>query len=169
MKKKLIVVVCRGNIVRSSFAEILINREIEKRKLDEKVIAISRGMQGTIVDPKPVDFPNIVFYPNEYHNAKPTLDKLGIDESKHISKPIDIDTAKSADLILALDNKIKKGLEMLFPNMKDKIHLLSELIGKDEDFEDPEEEGVEKSTKILMDIKDTIDNGFDKLITLAGI
>ncbi|MFA5987941.1 MAG: hypothetical protein WC797_04830 [Candidatus Paceibacterota bacterium] len=166
--KKIILVVCRGNIVRSPFAEAVINKELARRGLDSKMQAISRGIQGTPVDPVPDKFSNISFYPNEFRNAKPILDKLGIDTTKHVSKPVDKKTAESASVIFAMDEKNYQGLNDLFPDLKDKIHLLSELVGKKEAIEDPENESVEKSTNVLLGINDTILSGFPRLLELVG-
>ncbi len=168
--KRVILVVCRGNIARSPFAEVVINRELIKRKLDEEYVAISRGTQGTEVDPKPVEFPNITFYKDHYRDSKPTLDKLDIDITKHISKPVDREVVQNARLILAVDEEIKTGLVTLFPDLKDKIYLLSELIGKEEDVIDPGfVGGIETHRRILTGIQNTIIKGFPKLLELAEL
>lgn len=169
MKQKIILVVCRGNITRSPFAEVVINNELSKRGLYDKYLAISRGIQGTSVDLIPVKFSNITFYKDEYRFSKPILDKFGVDITKHVSKPVDRKTANKAELILAVDEKNKAALLQLFPNLKDKIHKLSELTGKDKDFIDPENTiGVEKHFKILSGIYNTIVKGFPKLILLVN-
>lgn len=68
---KEIVSVCRGNIVRSAVAEKIIASELHNRKLDDIYISISRSIQGTIADPKPVDFPNITYYKEYEKDYKP--------------------------------------------------------------------------------------------------
>lgn len=167
--KKLILIVCRGNIIRSPFAEAVINRKLARRNLDDRYLAISKGTQGTSVDPIPVKFPNITFYKNEFRFSKPTLDKFKIDITNRISKPVDRKVADRASLILAVDEMNKKRLITLFPDLKNKIHKLSELIGKNEDFTDPETlNSVEKHFKILSSLNDTILNGFPKLLALAN-
>jgi hypothetical protein len=87
--KKLIVPVCRGNIARSAVAEEIIKKEISVRGLGDRYETISRGVQGTRVDPQPVRHPNMTLYPTLYADSKPTLDDLGIDLSSHVSTPID--------------------------------------------------------------------------------
>lgn len=167
--KKIILVVCRGNIERSPFAEAVINRELKKRNLDDRFLAVSRGTQGTAVDPIPVKFPNMSFYKNEFRFSKPIISKLKIDITNNVSKPVDRRAASEAALILAVDEKNKIALLQLFPDLKSKIHKLSELTGKDENFEDPENSnGVEKHSNILMGINNTIIDGFEKLLELAN-
>lgn len=163
--KKTILIVCRGNITRSPFAEAVINRELRARNLNKEFVATSRGTQGTLVDPIPVKFPNITFYKDEYRFSKPTLDKFGVNITKHISKSVDRKIAKEADVIIAVDQMNKDRLNELFPDSKEKIIKLSELINKDEDFTDPETvNGVENHFKILSGIYETIMKGFPKLL-----
>jgi protein-tyrosine-phosphatase len=76
--------------------------------------------------------------------------------------------AEKANVILAVDESNRVALLQLFPDLKSKIFKLSELTGRDEDFTDPETiRGIEKHFKILSGIKDTIIQGFPKLISLA--
>lgn len=166
---KHILIVCRGNIVRSPFAEAVINRELKRRKLDDQIEVISRGTQGTAVDPIPVKYPNITFYEMEFRFSKPTLDKFKIDYKNQVSQPVTRNDTELADVIFAVDDKNKKALNHLFPDLKSKIHKLSELIDKDSDFTDPETiAGIENHAKILTEIHNTIINGFPKLLSLVN-
>ncbi len=169
-KKVIILVVCRGNIIRSPFAEAVINREFVKRGLMNNFRVISRGTQGTTVDPIPVKFPNITFYEKVYGFSKPTFDKFKIDITRHVSKRVDRKVAEEASIILAIDVINKIALLKLFPDLKKKIFKLSELINKNEDFIDPETvNGVEKYSYILSSMNNAIVEGFPKLLRLANI
>jgi protein-tyrosine-phosphatase len=169
MKKKLILIICRGNIIRSPFVEAVINRELKKQNLAGLFLAVSRGTQGTAVDPIPVKFPNITFYKNEFRFSKPTLDKFKIDITKRVSKPVDRKLAVRASVILAVDEKNRTALLQLFPDLKNKIFKLSELINKNKDFTDPENvNGFKKYSEILSSLHDTILSGFPKLLALAN-
>ena len=79
--KKLIVCVCRGNIARSPFAEVIITNELRQRNLSDSYLSISRGVQGTVVDPQPVRFPNITYYDELYKDSRQSLKKFGVDRS----------------------------------------------------------------------------------------
>lgn len=167
---KTIVSVCRGNIARSAVAEKIIEKELQSRGLSYTFVSISRGIQGTIVDPEPVKFPNITYYKDLFNDSEPTLKKFNIDLSSHVSKPIDKDTAEKASILLAVDHKAKESLITLFPNLKDKIHMLSSLIDKDVDIIDPEGiSGKEKQEKIFTEIKEIILMGFPKLLKLLSV
>lgn len=169
MMKKLIIFVCRGNIVRSPIAESLLKKKLVREKLADQYEVISRGIQGTVVDPKPAKFPNITYYQTIYAESKPTLDKLQIDLSDHRSTVIDQQTVDRASLILAMDDRILNGLRMLFPKNIDKIHLFSSLVKSNKQIIDPETvSGVEAQRRIIMEIANIIEFGFKELIFLAN-
>lgn len=165
MSKKLIVIVCRGNIARSPVAEQLINRKLQKDNLLDKYEVTSRGIQGTKVDPIPVRFPNIYYYKDIYKDAKPVLDELNIDLSKHVSKPIDGNIAEQASVIFAMDDQIEKSLFALFSNQRHKIKLFSELLGNKKELTDPATiSGESNQRKIFEEINQIVENGFDNII-----
>lgn len=166
--KKLIVFVCKGNIARSPFAEAITQKELIKKRIDDKYRVISRGVQGTVVDPQPVKFSNIVSYKKLYQEAKPILDKFKVDLSDHSSQIIDEETAHSAAIILAMDQRIQDDLLQLFPKQKEKIYLFSELIGKRIGIVDPETvSGVDTQNNIFTGIYATIINGLPTLLSLT--
>ena len=166
--RKLIVSVCRGNIARSAVAEKIIENELCQRNLVDKYLSISRGIQGTSVDPQPVKFPNITYYEKLYEDSKPILQKLNIDLSTHTSTPIEKNIAKKASILLAMDKQTKQALLVLFPAQEKKVHMFSELINKDRDIVDPEGvSGPEKQEKIFTEIQNIIIQGFQKLLSLV--
>ena len=167
--KKLIVCVCRGNIARSPFAEAIITKELQQRNFLGEYSSVSRGIQGTIVDPQPVKFPNITYYNQLYKDSKASLEKFEINLSTHVSTSIDKDIADKASILIAMDNKTKQGLLVLFPDQAKKVYLLSELINETRDIIDPEGvSGTEKQEKIFSEIQNIIHQGFSKLLTLTG-
>lgn len=163
--KKTVVVICRGNIARSPFAAAVIEQELARRGLGRKFRVLSRGKQGTPVDPEPVKHPNITFYGQLYTDSKPTLVKFGVDLSRHVSQPITKDVADTADILLAVDTQVETALQTLFPAAASKICLLSELAGPRRDISDPEKAtGAKAQQQIFTTLHDTIINGFDNLL-----
>ncbi|HEV2402614.1 MAG TPA: hypothetical protein VGS08_00245 [Candidatus Saccharimonadales bacterium] len=160
-KQKLILVVCRGNIARSPFAEAIIHKELINRNLDGEYSVASRGIQGTSVDPEPVKFPKFPQYGQLYENSRPTLEKFGVDLVDHVSTTIDADIAESSDLIIAMDNEVIRGLNALFPNQANKMHLLTEIANQDHDIVDPAGvSGAEKQEQIFDEIGNIILSNF---------
>jgi len=170
VNRQLVIVVCRGNIGRSPFAEAVLNGELSRRNLNEKIGVISRGVQGTSVDPEPVKFSNITYYPEMYKDAKPVLDALSIDLSAHVSTPINEADAKAANILLAVDGKTREGLASLFPDQVSKIHLISELVNQNRDIVDPEGvSGADKQRQIFTDLRNIALAGFPKLLVLLDV
>lgn len=165
MNKK-VVVVCRGNIARSPFAEAILKQELNNRDLSDRYDVTSRGVQGTVIDSQPVKFPNITYYDQLYNSAKPALEKFGVDLSKHHSAPIDHNLAVSADLLLALDQKTANGLRTLFPEQAHKVHLLSDFADVADDIDDPEQASDQtRQTQIYFELHDALVAGLPKLLT----
>jgi len=168
--QKTVLVVCRGNIGRSPFTEAVLAKEVARQNLSKEVQVISRGVQGTSVDPEPVQFPNITYYPQMYHDAKPVLDELDVDLSDHTSTPISKTDAETADILLAVDDKTQQALQTLFPDQSQKIHLVSEIIDEQRNIIDPEGvSGADKQRQIFLDLQNIATTGFPKLLVLLGI
>lgn len=168
--KKQILIVCRGNILRSPFAEVVIKRKIFKDNLQNKFGVISRGIQGTKLDPGKVKFPNVTFYKEIFPLAKKSLEKYAVDLSHHVSKPVKDRDVVNSSAIFAMDTKTFVSLCRLFPKDVTKIHKLSEIIdSKEIDFNDPENTKDEEKYNLIFDkIFITIQNGFTRLISLAN-
>jgi protein-tyrosine-phosphatase len=128
--KKLIVFICNGNIHRSVIAAESLRKILKERKVSQKIFVDSYGLQGT----KGTDLPkhkHLSEYPKEWEAAKPTLQKLGIDISKHSFQKISPSIMKKATAVIAMDNKVhstaKNSLMNQFPNYAEKIHRFSDL------------------------------------------
>lgn len=161
--KKTILIVCRGNIIRSPFAEVVLNNEIRRRGLEKQMFAISRSIQGTRIDPVPVKFPNISYYKEEYDLAKPIFEKLNIDLSNSVSKPVNKTDMNNASIVVAIDNKVKDQLGLLFPDFKTKIFKFSYLFNKKSGLADPE--GKQNTGKVLTEINNAITKSFDAFLS----
>lgn len=163
-----ILIVCRGNILRSPFAEIIIKRKLYKENLQDEFVVFSRGIHGTIVDSRPVKFPNITFYKDIYKLAKNSLAKYLVDLSHRTSKTINTTDILSSSVVFAMDDKILNSLCKLFPEDVIKFHKLSEIIDEKDDFLDPETlTDSSKYEKVFTEIYEAIQKGFPKLIALA--
>jgi protein-tyrosine-phosphatase len=137
---KLIVFVCNGNIERSVIAEACLKKILRERHLDGKYRVESFGLQGTFGTPEPIGR-SLVDYPEEWAAAKPTLEILGIDISKHSFQKLTRRTVILADIIISMDRKCLteacNALEHTYPEYARKFHLFSELSFRAEDTTDP--------------------------------
>lgn len=167
--KKLIVCVCRGNILRSAVAEKLISHHIENKGLGDRCNVISRSIQGTIIDTKRVTYPNLTYYTEVYQRIKPVLDDLNVDLTRHVSKAINLRVANKATVILAMDLQTKSALIKLFPNLIGKIHLFSDMAELEKDVSDvPYNTKPTYSIKAVMEIQNIINSGKHNILALVG-
>lgn len=157
---KSVLIVCWGNIFRSPVVETMLNRKMSELGFSNIVFCISRGIQGQggIPAPKFNTFPD---YTEEYKLAKPVMDRYGINIDSHVAKPVDAQTAKNADLIIALGKKVlsdEKGGLSTFGK---------EVVAKSVVYEIPdpaEESELNKYDVVVPEILAAVDIFFPKFV-----
>ncbi len=98
---RVICFICTGNTCRSPMAEAVLNHRASHLK------AISRGLCA-MGDPIA-------------ENAEMALEEIGIRCPDHISKPLDDETAKTADLLVGMTDSHVFSLLSLYPEYASKI------------------------------------------------
>lgn len=171
--KKLILMVCRGNIHRSVIAEACLNQRLAAEGLSDRYEVESRGLQGA-AGTKSAEYSNIRGYPNTWPRAEPSLNALGIDiPVDKISTPITREDAEKAAVIFALDHVVLRdepgsALQTQFPDLVGKMRLLRSIEGADNDVPDCGEHGSEDDfTATTVLIHQAIDTYFNEIIRLA--
>ncbi len=153
---------------RSVIAAESLKKILKKQQSDQNYFIDSYGLQGT----QGTDLPkhkHLSDYPTEWSVAKPILQKLDIDISKHSFQKISETAIKKANVIIAMDDKVysiaKNSLMNQFPNYIKKIHCFSELTMHNEVIPDPfENSDVKLHRKIIRDIYSTLDKNFKKIL-----
>ncbi len=112
-KKYNLLVICKGNIIRSPLASEIIRKESIKMTLNNRLEIRSVATENY----------------NIGTGAHPNTIKVGLengyDISKHLAKQVDIDDIDWADLIIVMDNENKERLVELFGSRaENKIRLL---------------------------------------------
>jgi len=166
---KLIVFICNGNIHRSVIAAEFLRKILKEHRIGRKFSVTSYGLQGT----KGTDLPkhkHLSKYPKEWKAAKPTLQKFGIDISKHSFQKITPTVMKRASVVIAMDDKVysraKNSLTKQFPNYKGKIHRFSELTANNKIVKDPAGSGSEKlHREIIRNIYSTLNKKFKDILS----
>ena len=166
--KKFIVFVCNGNIHRSVIAAESLRKILNERRIGQIFFVDSYGLQGT----KGTDLSkhkHLSEYPKEWEAAKPTLQKLDIDISKHSFQKISAAVMKKASVVIAMDNKVysraKNSLVSQFPNYLGKIHRFSELTQQHRVINDPAGSGSEKlHRKIINDIHSVLNKKYKNIL-----
>lgn len=106
------------------------------------------------------------------HLAPPTpeaiyeAEKRGLDISNHRARGIEGIRREKVDLFLVMETGQKESILIDFPNLKNKIFLLSEMMGVSFSIPDPYVSG-ESHSVIASEIEDIIDKSFNKIVALA--
>jgi protein-tyrosine-phosphatase len=95
------------------------------------------------------------------------LQQKGIDISKHLSQQVSEQLLNQFNLILTMERGQKEGLKVEFPNLANRIFLLSEMVGQVFDIRDPVGGPAIEYAATLREIEKLITNGFDRINQLA--
>jgi protein-tyrosine phosphatase len=169
--KKHIIFICNGNIHRSVIAAECLRSILKERGIDSKFLVDSYGLQGTKGTKMP-RHKRLSEYPKEWNAAKPTLQRLNIDISKHNFNKISAGVIKRADIVIAMDNKVysraNNFLTKQFPKYAGKIHRFSELTINHKVIKDPAGSGNEKvHKKVIEGIHSTIAKKYKDILEWA--
>ena len=110
LNSRSILFVCKGNICRSPFAEIVLKKVVSKRNISLK------GLSCGIRVPKPIGSPK---------DAKMVAPKFGVDLNNHTSKPITLEMALCYDLIAVMEAGQLNQIKKMFPSLSNRLVLLS--------------------------------------------
>ncbi|HOE69598.1 MAG TPA: hypothetical protein PLE10_03670 [Brevefilum sp.] len=149
-----ILFVCTANRFRSPIAAIYFARSVVKQG-DDNFITVSSAGTWTVPD-QPVTTEALL-----------EADKYALNLSLHKSRLITRAMLSKTDLILVMENNQKEALCQEFPDLADRIYLLTEVVkGRSEDVPDPY--GTEEpAADVAAEIVNLIDQGYDQIIKLA--
>lgn len=138
--KKMILIVCNGNMQRSVIAEQCIDKALHQSGLDGKYTAVSRGIQGTCGTKSP-EHKNLRKYPLEWSLTQPVLEEIGVTiPVDQVATQIDERIVEEANLILVMEKGVflerPNSLVRQFPLSGFKMRMFCELDGKADDIAD---------------------------------
>lgn len=144
-KVKKILVICTGNACRSPMAEGFLKKYLKPEGGFEISSAGVAAVAGAHASPFAVE----------------VMKQEGIDISSHSTRPFSSDTAKAADVILAMTNAHKDFVISAVPEIKDKVFLYKEFAGtddKDTEIADPIGRPIPVYRELCNTIKDLTQN-----------
>jgi len=107
-------------------------------------------------------------------NDQPATDKAiavmaerGIDITEHIAHTINANDMTEAELILVMTRDHEQVLRNTWPQYGWKVHLLSRMVGKAKDIQDPYGGSVQEYRACANILADYIDRGFQRILDLA--
>ena len=92
---------------------------------------------------------------------------IGMDISRHRSRIVTAALLDSADLILTMEQGHKEALRAEFPRAARRVHMLSEMIGYEQNIQDPYGAGIEEWRETAKEIGMYIEKGFERIVALA--
>jgi protein-tyrosine phosphatase len=148
-----ILVVCTANICRSPVVAALLSVRLQERGfVDWRVYSagtwaiLTRGASRYSVQ---------------------LMAGQGIDITAHRARMVDEAMLREADLILCMELGHVEALQVEFPDYRDKIYALSEMVGKSYSIEDPYGGSLSDYESMVRQVTELIDGGLDTIIQLA--
>lgn len=149
-----IIFVCTANICRSPMAAGIFSKAIEEKGESEQWNVESAGTWGLDGEAASI-------------GSQTVMSEMGIDISNHSARRVDFDLLESFDLILTMESGHKEALRVEFPELSDRVFMLSEMINVEEDIPDPIGGPIEEYKASADLIEHYILNGFPEIKNLA--
>jgi protein-tyrosine-phosphatase len=124
-RTRLVLIVCTGNICRSPMAEGMLAALLPAEGLTGWTVQ-SRGLHAVVGAPATDD-------------AVRALAEIGVDIRAHRGRLLTRQDARSADLVLTLEQWHRDSIRALVPDQEDRIQMLThyQMDRRDEDIDDP--------------------------------
>jgi protein-tyrosine-phosphatase len=101
-------------------------------------------------------------------NAIKTVHGLGCDLNSHSSQAVTQELLKDFSLILCMENDHKQFISEHFPGSSKKVFLLTEMIGDNQEIDDPVAGPIEDYQETASFLKNIIQSGFEKIQKLSS-
>ena len=149
-----ILIVCTGNLCRSPMAMALLQAKLARDKARHDWLVESAGIWASAGRPASV------------HAVKEMAERQ-IDLADHSARPVTSRLLAQADLVLVMTRNHAEALETAFPNQAHKVHLLSEMIGKDYDVQDPYGSSRTEYECTARELEALVENGYERIVELV--
>jgi protein-tyrosine phosphatase len=148
-----ILVVCTANICRSPVGEVILRDRLQRRGLTGWSVA-SAGTWGL-----------------DGHGASQhsitLMAERGLNLQTHQARTITGEMLAEADLVVCMEAGHVEAIKTEFPHCREKVFLLSEMIGRRYSISDPYGGPVEGYERMAEEVTNIIDKGLEKIIALA--
>lgn len=149
-----VLFVCSANMCRSPVAEALFKHLIELGKVNSDWEAASAGVWA--------------FDGNRAaEGVVKAMQRHGIDISTHRAQSLSNELVKRSDLILTMEANHKEALQAAFPRYRDKIYLLTEMVGLSHDIRDPIGGSAADYDDTVAELEKLLVDGIRRIIVLV--
>lgn len=90
-----------------------------------------------------------------------------IDLAEHRSQPVDGELLRATDIVLVMTHHHQEALQAEFPEIADRVYLLSELIDESFDIEDPYGGSLDDYEVCANEIQNILTYGWTRLVELT--
>ncbi len=150
----LILYVCTGNQIRSPLAAAIFLRRLNEVGLQGSYRVESAGTWTLPGRSDPV--------------ARETAFRMGLNIENHRSRLIDKEILLDARLIIVMETGQKEGLDVEYPQVHGKIHLLSQLAGDPPyNIPDPVGQALETYLQTGEELLGLVNQAFDAILRFA--
>jgi len=149
-----VLFVCTANRCRSPMAEALFKQEVVRRSEAGQWQIQSAGTWTEAGVPA-TQFSQVV------------MERRQIDLTQHRSQPVDGELLRAADVILVMTHNHRESLQAEFPEIAERVYLLSQLIDRQFDIEDPYGGSLDDYEACADDIQKILTNGWARLVELS--
>jgi protein-tyrosine-phosphatase len=148
-----VLMICTANICRSPVAAALLQKHLnEQEASDWRVLSA-----GTWAEWERGASRNSIVVAEEY----------GMDISKHRAQMVTREMLEEADLVLCMTGNHVEALQIEFRQQRNKIYMLSEMVGRRFDVGDPYGRPLEAYERMANEVAGLIDGGLSRIIALA--
>jgi protein-tyrosine phosphatase len=151
-----ILFVCTANICRSPMASGLFKSILEDKAGSTEWQVGSAGTWALSGEPAAL-------------GSQTAMRAKGIDISDHRARGVSRDLLESADLVLTMERGQKESLHAEFPDLAERIHLLSEVVSQVVDVDDPYGGTLSEYEEAAAFIEHYLTEGFEQIEYLANL
>ena len=147
-----ILFVCTGNLHRSPMAEYLFKNQLGDTsgwKITSAGTYTRNGMRTNT-------------------EVLTVLKSYGIDATTHRTQEVNRRKIHNHSLVICLASNHKEALRAEFPDLKERIYLLSEMVGKIDSVDDPIGGPLVEYEVVAREINEYITQGFDRIVELSA-
>lgn len=148
-----ILCICTANICRSPVAAALLRQRLQERGLTDWVVRSA----GTWVQEKR----------GASQYSVELMTEQGLDITGHQAEMVDRQLLRDADLVLCMETGHAEALRVEFPGSADKIFLMSEMLGKKYNINDPYGRSRDAYETMVKELTTITDVGLDEIIARA--